>query len=1075
MPAIYKPSRIAFAMQTEVAPGSNGGYGGITTVSAHILFDFADPRRLLTDQALWPLVAEQMPQGSLFDKCQVKPRAELIVAGAALAPGDRPITGCRVLARLGSIEKSLAVFGDRAWRRTDRGIEMLEAMPFDRMPIDETRAFGGPDFKLNPRGRGHNARQIVDSGYDAPLPNIEGANRLIRSIDDAPAPAHFGPLALDDPQRLRYAGTYDQHWTKNVSPLKPEDFNPLFHCDAPADQRIDGHFEGNEAFSVAGMSRGEGIIGGRLPNLRLRGFYQSLADDGFHEIRLACDTVTLFPNVTKAIVSYHGLIRGEDRFGEDIKAVMLAAEHAEDASRPQDYYLNVYRLRSAPDEAHKHALSDFQLMPEVDPSIISSKRQAKLERARQDRIDFMENAAWSARKEVEAMGMPPSIVPPPYMDIVDELPLVAMPTSEEIECGDVDIAEIIDDVEALRVALMEKSDKELAKAELQRRAIVKSTPPSMLSDFVRKPIVDDAHMDRFPDLAIDGEVAGGFAQLESLTGDLEDPFASLNRNVAGEGFDEAWSVLGKVLDGIDGIDEDDAAASEEQFQRACARALGLPEGSLLHQAREAFADISLDGLDQPEFPGDATDGLGAAVQSVLDGPAAPGKQNSPDLGDIFDAVPLDIDEAAIRDGAGDAGEKIRKIVPHLISDDPDGDPLRDLIARTNAMAPTPDPEEAARPLRERIGTAMASIGGRLDEAEDEVAAVMLTARQSSPMAIFPSDAFKQGVAQRFGDFVRENLSRGHDFKGADLAGADLRGVDLRGRDLSATLFEQADLTGATFEGANLDGAVFAGATLDGADFTGASLDKANISRASLRGTRLDGCRLAGCTVIETDFSEMSAREVRLTQCVLIDCTLDNADFGGSLIADLQVLKGRADGLMMDRVQLERSSLIALSLKNASFTDCSLDRIAIADADARGAVFSGATFRSVCFMGTNDLTRSRFDGISADESSWLTAKLDESCFLRARVHGCLFNDCAMTAADLRAGSFRESQFNKSILIDSDLFAANLFSASLFKTDLRRASLRGANLYSANLLETKLGSCDLSGANLAMTMLELPAHA
>jgi len=37
---------------------------------------------------------------------------------------------------------------------------VLDARPFDRMPIDDQHAFGGLDHKVNPRGKGDKARQI---------------------------------------------------------------------------------------------------------------------------------------------------------------------------------------------------------------------------------------------------------------------------------------------------------------------------------------------------------------------------------------------------------------------------------------------------------------------------------------------------------------------------------------------------------------------------------------------------------------------------------------------------------------------------------------------------------------------------------------------------------------------------------------------------------------------------------------------------------------------------------------------------------------------------------------------------
>lgn len=1075
MPSIMKPSRLSCAVQTEAVAG-----GGLTTVSAFALFDFADPRRFLTEQALWPMVAEQMPKGSIFDKGQLKPKAELIVAGSALAPADRPITGIHVAARLGAIEKRLAVFGDRFWRLTDRGIEMHEARPFDSMPIDEAHAFGGPNHKINPRGKGHAARKIVESGYDAPLPNVEYAQRLIRSVDDNPAPAHFGPLAPDDARRLRYAGTYDQHWIKNVSPLKPEDFNPLFYCDAPEDQRFDSYFQGDEGFMVSGMSRGEAAVGGRLPGLRARAFVHRPSDGSLTEIRMVCDTVTLFPNITKATLAFRGVAKSEDRFGDDLGTVMFALEFAEHAPRPQDYYLHVFRLRSNPDEAHKHALSDFQLMPETDPDEVSERRLQKLEKARQDRVRFLENQNWAARKAVQDVGMPADIIPPVDLSDIDEFPLVAMPTAEEIESGDLDLAELIDDMQALDKAMRLKADREIARAELYRRRIAASLPHSMLPQHALKPLADEEHMARFPGLEIEGDAETALAEVKSALGSKDSVSRGFDADFAGPGFASVPAEIDRVFESLDGgTSEVDALEAERQFEVACARALRLPEGSLLYEAHAAFDAFPTDGpglkIDPIANRSDTGREFDAIFESLKNQKVDPSVASGPNLDGMFAEPPFSYDHGPAREALQKAADKVRERAPHLIEEGSEDDPIGGLLTKLSKIEPPRDSALAGETLGERLSNAKGSSIERIEEAQVQLDEALVIARQMSPMALFPIEPLLEGVSERLGSFIAEKLTEGHDFKGADLAGARLANLDFSGLDLRATFFERANLTGARFAGCNLEGAVFTEAVLDGTDFTGARLNKANFNKASLRGARLDQCEIDDCAIIEANFSRASVRNTRLSKTRIINCILDEADFSGSEIPDLQLLQGQADGLRMDGAKIERAAFMMLSLKGASFDGAELERTVFTEVKAPGASFVEARMRSVGFLGSCDLSGSRFEGLVAEETSWNTTLLTESCFLRARCHGCLFNDCDMTASDLRLASMKNSRFGKSVLIDSDLFGANLFSASLTQADLRRTSMRGANLYFADLLETKLASCDLSGANLGGTLLEQPTHA
>ncbi|MFS8113877.1 DUF2169 domain-containing protein [Rhizobium jaguaris] len=1070
MPAIIKPSRIATAVHMEPAEG-----GGQMTLSAFLLFDFATPRKFLTDQALWPMVVEQMPKGAIFDKGQLKPKGEMIIAGAALAPGDQPVTGIRVTARLGAIEKRLAVFGERYWQMTDRGIVMTEARPFDRMPIDDQHAFGGPDHKVNPRGKGDKARQIVEAGYEAPLPNVEDADRPIRSIDDRPLPVGFGPLPPDAAQRMRYAGTYDQHWIKNVSPRKPADFNPLFRCDAPEDQRFDAHFTGDEAFAVSGMSLG-GLAAGRLPNVRLRAFVHRSSDGSLTETRMVCDTVTLFPNITKATMAFRALAKDTDSFCADIATVMIAMEHAEAPPRPADYYRHIFTLRTDRQEAHKHAFSDFQLMPEVDPAIVSARRAAKLEDARAKQLQFIDNLNWAARKVVEDQGLPADIVSPFDSSGVDALPLVPQPTAQEIADGDFDLAELIDDVKTMEKTLLEMRDREMAAAELQRRALVKSTP-AFLNDFLAQPIADDAHMARFPDLSLDEDFTAGLAGAGRVLGDNKTALEGLHPEFSGEAFAHLPDELDNIFDTLSDSGPVDAEAVEKQFAAACARAMRQPEGSLLFEARQSIRNTKLDSFDFSQ----AFDQTADVHREFADlfgnmTTKTPAGEATTSPAGLFPTEEIAFDRSDAEQALAKAAATIDAKFPHLVGNGDEGDAIERLMSKVREFTP-PATDQEARALAPAtlVERKRSEALDNLDEAEEMVDEAILAGRQKTPAAIFPMQAFLPGVAERLGAFVIEKLKEGHDFRGADLAGADLRNADFSGLDLRATFFERADLTNACFAGANLEGAVFTEAILSGADFSGAAMSKANLSKAVLRGSRLDRCQLDNCTLVGTDFTGASAREMRASRITIIESVLDDADFSGADLAEAQILKGKADGLVLDKARVSRASFMVLSMRDASFREVALERVAFMELTAPGANFAHAQMNCVGFIGKGDLSGGGFEEIVATDTSWNTADMTESCFLRARCDSCLFNDCDMSASDLRLASLKRARFDKSILADSDLFGANLYGASIGKVDLRRTSLRGANLYLANLTDAMLGSCDLTGANLGKTLLEAPSDA
>lgn len=75
------------------------------------------PHALSTDARMWQSVAGLMQDDDVLDLALPKPCAEFLVSGHACAPGGEPVSQLAVQARVGPIEKQLAVFGQRQWRQ----------------------------------------------------------------------------------------------------------------------------------------------------------------------------------------------------------------------------------------------------------------------------------------------------------------------------------------------------------------------------------------------------------------------------------------------------------------------------------------------------------------------------------------------------------------------------------------------------------------------------------------------------------------------------------------------------------------------------------------------------------------------------------------------------------------------------------------------------------------------------------------------------------------------------------------------------------------------------------------------
>lgn len=119
-----------------------------------LYFDLSAPEDLHTEQELWQELTPVLGQVSL-DQGWPKPRGEVLCMGSCYAPRGKQVAAAKIRLKTGPVDKTLNVFGDRYWLTGATGLTtMTRARPFSVMPVDWAHAFGGPDFKQNPLGKG---------------------------------------------------------------------------------------------------------------------------------------------------------------------------------------------------------------------------------------------------------------------------------------------------------------------------------------------------------------------------------------------------------------------------------------------------------------------------------------------------------------------------------------------------------------------------------------------------------------------------------------------------------------------------------------------------------------------------------------------------------------------------------------------------------------------------------------------------------------------------------------------------------------------------------------------------------
>ena len=195
-----------------------------------------------------------------------KPGTDVVLVGHAYPdrPGARQVD---VGLRVGPVQKTIRVFGDRYWTSQLGFFRASNPTPIERVPLIWERAFGGWDRtatdpaehraeQRNPVGVGYRKAARAGSVDGTPLPNLEDPRNPIAAPDDKPTPAGFGFVGPHWQPRVRYSGTYDERWQKTRMPLLPKDFDRRFFNAAPPDQIAPRHLRGDEPVVVANASPG---------------------------------------------------------------------------------------------------------------------------------------------------------------------------------------------------------------------------------------------------------------------------------------------------------------------------------------------------------------------------------------------------------------------------------------------------------------------------------------------------------------------------------------------------------------------------------------------------------------------------------------------------------------------------------------------------------------------------------------------------------------------------------------------------------------------------------------------------
>ena len=326
-----------------------------------------------------------------------KPKIDLLLNATAFVPQGRSQPNLDVRWKVGEWSKELKVFGEREWIAEPLSVGRSPAKPFQQMPLNYTNAFGAPNSKFNPLGKGFGSSEKQ-------IPNIESPNRSIKVPFESIEPAGFGCIPGHWPQRKENLGTYDSAWLKSRWPWMPNDFNYAFFNSAPSDQQLERNLVGNEELAFENLHPQHALFQSFLPGLRVRCFVgetesvDESMDSQFREIAMRLDTLLVDMHAEQFNLVWRGATPTKSLKMREIKAVIMIAESITVPPLSKAEYLAAYRL-------HRLRQMSYDPPPPTEAEIAAEAQRAQDEENNEREFQQLRKQAEEMKKQAYSQAL----------------------------------------------------------------------------------------------------------------------------------------------------------------------------------------------------------------------------------------------------------------------------------------------------------------------------------------------------------------------------------------------------------------------------------------------------------------------------------------------------------------------------------------------------------------------------------------------------------------------------------------------------------------------------------------------